>query len=411
MAETARAAEVAARRSYGRLLSWLAWQWRDIAAAEDALAEAFASALVHWPAGGVPQSPEAWLLTAARRQLLMAARRQRLADDPTLTVLWPSESTPADEPPAVPDQRLRLLFVCAHPAIDASVHAALMLQVVLGVEVRRMAGAFLVGPEALSKRLTRAKAKIRASRIRFEEPAADELPERLAGVLEAIYGAYTLEADAEPGGDRGAGELALEALDLAALVAEQMPDAPEARGLHALLLLCEARRPARRGPHGEFVPLDRQDPAAWRHELMARAEQELWAAAGFRQPGPYQIEAALQAAHMQGAIDGQVPWSGIVALYEQLLALSPSIGCRIGHALARARADSDPRVGLALLHGLDAVRVASHQPWWAARAHLLAQAGEHREAAQAYARAAALASDSAVRAWLLLRRAELPTSS
>ena len=400
-AQAAKAAEEAARHGYGRLVAWLAWQWRDIAAAEDALAEAFASALERWPRDGVPASPEGWLMTAAKRQLLMAARRRRLADDPTLTVLWPTDHEPAPEAPALPDGRLRLMFVCAHPAIDAAVRAALMLQTVLGLDAARIASAFLVKPEAMTKRLVRAKAKIKATGIRFEEPGADEWAERRGAVLEAIYGAYTLhwgQAD-----DEGARELAEEACYLAELVAAHLPDEPEALGLVALLQLCEARRPARLDARGGFVPLDEQDPRRWRHALVAHANECLAQAARRRAPGPYQLEAAVQAAHMQGMLEGAVPWGDIVRLYERLLALAPTVGARIGHAVATARACDDARAGLVLLDAIEPERIATHQPWWAARANLLAKAGDRAAATHAYGRALALTAEPALRTWLARR--------
>ena len=402
----AAAAETAARHSYGRLLAWLAWQWRDVAAAEDALAEAFATALEHWPVDGVPESPDAWLLTAAKRRLLVAARRQRLADDPTLTVLWPGEHDVAPEAPALPDTRLRLLFVCAHPAIDAGVHTALMLQTVLGLDAARIASAFLVKPEAMTKRLVRAKAKIRAAGLRFEEPDPAEWSERVASVLEAIYGAYTLhwgQAD-----DTGSSELAAEAVYLAELVAAHLPDEPEALGLVALLWLCEARRPAR----GEvYQPLHEQDPRHWDGARIARANDALLRAAAHRSAGPYQLEAAIQAAHVQGRLAGDVPWEGITRLYERLLALAPTVGARIAHAVAVAHA-RDGSAGLRLLGAIEPGRVASHQPWWAARAHLLAMAGAHADAAAAYGRALALTVEPRLRDWLEGRRvAEIAASA
>ncbi len=394
----AQAAEETARRSYGRLLASLAWQWRDIAAAEDALADAFAAALVRWPVDGVPASPEGWLMTAARRRLLMAARRLRLESDPTLTVLHPAEHEAALPPPAVADHRLRLMFVCAHPAIDAAVRSALMLQTVLGLDAARIASAFLVRPEAMTKRLVRAKAKIKATAIRFEEPQADELPARLAAVLEAVYGAYTLHwdrADAEEAGD-----LAGEALYLAELAASQLPREPEALGLAALVGLCEARRPARLAANGAFVPLDRQDAARWNHPLLARALGHLARAAALRRPGPFQIEAAIQAAHAQGVRTGAVPWPEIARLYDVLTTLSPTTGARIGHAVAHANALDDPQRGLALLAGIVSDGAGTHQPWWAAQAHLLARAGRHEQAVEAYGRALALTTEPALRAWL-----------
>jgi len=397
------AAERAARHHYGRLVAWLAWQWRDIAGAEDALGEAFARALVRWPADGVPQAPQAWLLEVARRELLTAARRRRLAEDPTLRVLFPGDDAAAPEPPAVPDERLRLMFVCAHPAIDAGVRSALMLQVVLGLDAARIASAFLVKPEAMGKRLSRAKAKIKATGIRFDEPEARELPERVAAVLEAVYGAYTLHwGDVD---DAARGQLAEEALYLAELVAAHLPREPEALGLAALLGLCEARRGASRDERGAFVALDEQDPARWNAALERRAEEALARAAALGAPGPYQLEACIQSAHMHGRRSGDVPWDAIVTLYTALLALSPSVGARIGHAVATARATDDARAGLRLLESLDPEQVAQHQPWWAARAHLLGLAGRRAEAVDAYGRALALTAQPALRDWLAARMA------
>lgn len=403
MTDARAAAERAARHHYGRLLAWLAWQWRDIAGAEDALGEAFARALARWPADGVPDAPQAWLLAVARRELLMAARRQRLADDPTLRVLFPNEDDATPDAQAVPDERLRLMFVCAHPAIDAGVRSALMLQVVLGLDAARIASAFLVKPEAMGKRLSRAKTKIRETGIRFEEPEARELHERVAAVLEAVYGAYTLHwGDVD---DAARGQLAEEALYLAELVAAHLPSQPEALGLAALLGLCEARRPASRDAAGAFVVLDEQDPARWNAVLERRAEDALARAAALASPGPYQLEACIQAAHMHGRRVGRVPWEAIVTLYAALLALAPSVGAHIGHAAATARSTGDPAVGLALLDALDAVQVAQHQPWWAARAHLLAAAGRRADAVEAYGRALALTAQPAVREWLAARLA------
>jgi len=402
-ADARAAAERAARQHYGRLLSWLAWQWRDIAGAEDALGEAFARALVRWPADGVPDAPQAWLLAVARRELLLAARRQRLADDPALRVLFPTDADASPAPQAVPDERLRLMFVCAHPAIAADVRSALMLQVVLGLDAARVASAFLVKPEAMGKRLSRAKAKIKETGIRFDEPEARELPERVAAVLEAVYGAYTLHwGDVD---DAARGQLADEALYLAELVAAHLPRQPEALGLAALLGLCEARRAASRDARGAFVPLDEQDPACWNAALEQRANASLARAAALASPGPYQLEACIQAAHMHGRRTGAAPWDAIATLYAALLQLAPSVGARIGQAVAVARSTNDPAAGLALLDALDTAQVAQHQPWWAARAHLLAAQGRHVEAIEAYGRALALTAQPALRDWLAGRLA------
>ena len=387
------AAAHAARESYGRLLAWLAWQWRDIAAAEDALAEAFASALLHWPLHGVPASPAGWLLTAAKRQLLQAARRRRLTEsiaaDPALAA--PGENTPLPEPTAIPDNRLRLMFVCTHPAIAPEMHSALMLQTVLGLDAAAIAAAFLVPAETMAKRLVRAKAKIKAAGIRFEEPALDELPSRVHAVLEAIYGAYTLNAGHAPG------EMAAEALFLARLVAACLPAEPEALGLLALLSLCESRRAARLDAQGKFVPLDRQDMALWDRALMQQAHHALGQAAAQARPGPLQIEAAIQAAHHHRLYAGCTPWADIVQLYERLLEAGATIGAQIGHAVATAQALTDPAAGLRLLDTIDAVRVVRHQPWWAARAHLLAAQGDSAAAVAAAERAIELTTDPALR--------------
>ena len=394
----ARAAEDAARHSYGRLLSWLAWQWRDIAAAEDALSEAFALALTRWPVEGIPSAPDAWLLTTARRQLLMAARRQRLADDPTLTVLWPSDQDAEQEADAVPDSRLRLMLVCAHPAIDVGVRSALMLQTVLGLDAATIASAFLVKPEAMTKRLVRAKHKIKMAGIRFEEPEPADWPERLEAVLEAIYATYTLHwGRAE---ETIGQQLADEAIYLARLTSALLPSEPEALGLTSLLSYAQARRPAQRGALGNFIPLDEQDTKLWNRALLGQAHALLAAAATQNRPGPYQLEAAIQAAHMDGLKTPPVPWADITRLYECLQKLAPTLGAAIGHAIAVAHAADDPLPGLRLLDTIEETRTVDHAPWWAARARLLSWARLDPDASEAYRRASALTADPAVRAWL-----------
>jgi RNA polymerase sigma-70 factor (ECF subfamily) len=414
------AASAAARRSYGRLVAWLAWQWRDIAAAEDALSEALLKALLRWPVDGIPKSPEAWLLAVARRELLLSARRQRRDEDPLVTILHPGELSEAPAAPIIPDDRLRLMFVCTHPAIDPAMHSALMLQTVLGITAERIASAFLVSPQAMARRLVRAKAKIRDGGIRFDEPLADELAERVQAVLEAVYAAYVLDTrtaaaimqSAPAAADDPAlpDDLADEALFLARLVSDCLPEEPEALGLRALLAFCEARRPARLDEHGAFVPLDRQDPRHWDAALLEEARQALKRAAALRRPGPLQIEAAIQAAHCDRQHTGVVPWIAIAQLYQRLIERAPTIGARIGQAAALAHASPDAQgadLGLRVLDDIEPSAIASHQPWWAARAHLLAQAGRAEEAAAAYRRAMALSTDPALRAFLAGRLAGL----
>jgi len=253
-----KAIERTARESYGRLLSYLAWQWRDIGAAQDALGDALVKALEIWPVNGIPDSPDAWLLTVAKRQLLQVARHNQVRFDPAVTVLLEQDEHQEDAP-AIPDARLKLMFVCAHPAIDESVRIPLMLQTVFGLQVAEMAPALLVSASALAQRLVRAKQKVRDAGIRFEEPELSELPERLEFVLESIYGAYGLGLEALDGAENRITDLQDEAIYLCKIVCALQPTEPEAQGLLALMTFCSARRAARTDATGRFVPLAKQD--------------------------------------------------------------------------------------------------------------------------------------------------------
>lgn len=396
-----RAVEQAARDSYGRLVAFLAARSRDVAAAEDALADAFRTALVTWPRTGVPDKPEAWLLTAARRRLIDGARRARVQEDalPTLLAVADTAQDLASTGIMFPDERLKLLFICAHPAIDAAARTPLMLQTVLGLDAARIASAFLVRPSAMGQRLARAKTKIRDAGIAFELPEAKELPPRLDAVLAAIYAAYGSGWDDVAGADPRRKGLAVEAIGLARLLLRLMPAEPEAQGLLALMLHCEARRNARRTETGSYVPLSEQDVMLWSRPMIEEAEQFLTAAAHAGRIGRFQLEAAIQSVHAGRASTGRTDWEAIALLYEGLVRLAPTIGALVGRAAAVAEARG-PATGWGLLEAIPAEAVKSYQPYWALAAHLLKRMQRSGEADAAYSRAIGLCEDPAMREFL-----------
>ncbi|MFI5374474.1 MAG: RNA polymerase sigma factor [Candidatus Rokuibacteriota bacterium] len=396
-----RAAELAARASYGRLVAYLARRWRDVGAAEDALGDAFVAALATWPRDGVPEKPEAWLLAAARRRLLDGARHATVQTRalPTIHAMVDEAQGAASSEAVFPDERLALLFVCAHPAIDEGMRTPLMLQTVLGLDAARIAAAFVVPAVTMGQRLVRVKTKIRDAGIRFEVPEPRELPVRLGPVLEAIYAAYGSGWDDVAGADTRRRGLAEEAIWLGRLVARLVPDEPEAHGLLAPMLHCEARRGARRDPAGGYVPLSEQDATRWSWPTIEEAERILLAASRAGKPGRFQLEAAVQSAHAQRGITGRTDWAAIVLLYGGLIGIAPTVGATVARAAALAEAEG-PERGLAALDAVLADATADYQPFWALRAHLLGRLGRGDEAASAYARAIELAADRAVRAFL-----------
>jgi len=399
-----RTIERVARESYGRLVAYLSVHTHDLASAEDALSEALVSALKAWPRDGLPQNPEAWLLTTARHSLIDVIRHQRvvLASEPTLALL--KENSPeANLSTEFPDERLKLLFVCAHPAIDPAMHTPLMLQTVLGLDAGRIAHAFLVPPKTMGQRLFRAKTKIRDGGIQFEIPQERDLPERLDAVLEAIYAAFGISWDDMFGIDPRGRDLADEAIWLARVLLQLMPGEAEVQGLLALMLHIEARRSARRALDGRYVPLSEQNPKQWSLPLMEEAERHLGEASKRGSSGKFQLEAAIQSVHAERAHTGRTDWAAITLFYEQLVRISPALGTRVGCAAAVAEAEG-PEAGLAVLESIDAEAVSHYQPYWAVRAHLLRRLGKKREAAEAYDRAIGLAEDPAVREFLLQKR-------
>jgi predicted RNA polymerase sigma factor len=398
-----RTIERVARESYGRLVAYLSVNTRDLAAAEDALSEALLKALTAWPRDGVPQNPEAWLLTTARHSVIDAVRHQRVvsASEPTLQLLQENTMEP-NFSTEFPDERLKLLFVCAHPAIDPAMHTPLMLQTVLGLDAARIAGVFLISPKTMGQRLVRAKTKIRDGGIGFEIPQERELPQRLDAVLDAIYAAFGIGWDDMAGVDQRGRDLAEEAIWLARVLLQLMPEEAEVHGLLALMLHCEARRAGRRGLDGRYVQLSEQDCQKWSLPLMEEAERHLVEASSRGRTGRFQLEAAIQSVHAERARSGAIQWNAIMMFYEQLIRISPTLGTRTGYAAAVAEAKG-AQAGLAALDRIDPNDIAAYQPYWAVRAHLL-QRLEKSEATNAFDRAIALTEDPAVRQFLLQRR-------
>jgi RNA polymerase sigma-70 factor (ECF subfamily) len=399
-----RAAELAARSSYGRLLAILSSRSRDIAASEDALSGAFVKALETWPERGVPDNPEGWLLTVARRRELDRKRSEGRAAAAASHVALIEEERSMQAAEQMADERLKLVFACAHPAIDEAIRAPLILQTVLGLDARRIAGAFLVAPNTMGVRLSRAKDKIARAGIAFAIPGEDQLAERSQSVLEAIYGAYTLgrnAADCEHSG------LAMEALWLSSLAAQLLPGIAEAHGLFALILAGESRRKARRSQAGAFVAIGQQDTALWDRRMIADCHTALRRAVSLGAPGRFQIEAAIHCVHLDRARTGKTDWQAIATLYERLCRLTPAIGARLGFATALAEAGRAGEAA-AILEALPADRVDAHQPFWAVLADVSARLGRSAKARAAYRRAIELSDDAATRTFLEERLAAFP---
>ena len=402
-------AENVARRSYGKLVAYLSARTRDVAGAEDALSEAFAAALADWRVNGIPDNPEAWLMAVARRRTIDAARRQRtsVAAESHIRLMAEELDMAAADASDIPDERLALMFACAHPAIDEAIRAPLILQTILGFDATTVASAFLIAPATMGQRLSRAKAKIKQAGVPFRVPDRTDIRARLDAVLTAIYAAFA-EGWADPAGTQARHRnLAEEAIWLGRLVVSLLPDEPEALGLLALMLHAEARRGARRNADGDYVPLSEQDATAWDASLIDEAEALLLRASRMENAGRYQLEAAVQSAHGVRRLTGTADWTAIVQLYDALLAMTGSPVVAINRAVALAETES-AAAGLAALDALaDDARLAEYQPYWAARAGLLARMGETQAADRAYERAIGLESDPAVRRFLQRRRAAL----
>lgn len=402
----ARLAERVARESYGRLLALLTARTRDVAAAEDALAEAFAAALTAWPRTGAPDNPEAWLFTAAKRKLIDAARRARTAGDGEAELMRRVAELEAElAAPRVRDHRLSLLFACAHPAIEPGARTPLMLQAVLGFSAERIAAAFMTAPAAMGQRLVRAKRKLQEAGVGFVVPELGDWPARFPPVLDAIYAAFSAGWADPLGVDPARVGLAEEAIWLARVLVAHLPQEPEALGLLALMLHLEARKSARRDGAGGYVPLDAQDTALWRRDLIGEAEALLRAASTMDRLGRFQLEAAIQSAHAARLDRGEADWAAIVLLYSALAQLTGAGAAHLNAAAAIARRDGALR-GLAAADAASArfPSLKSYQPYWALRADLLAQLKRADAARAAYDEAIARERDGAVIRFLSARR-------
>lgn len=409
-----RAIERIARESYGKLCAILSSRTGDLMRAEDALGDSLASALQHWPVSGVPTSPEGWLLTTARRKVTDLERHDvvhgafmasLLADSTTRSVNPAAQADSGDC--TLADPRLRLLFVCTHPALDAAIRTPLMLQTVLGFDAKRIAAAFLWSPSAMAQRLVRAKHKIRDTRIPFSASTVESLPERIDAVLRAVYAAYGHGWGDPSGMDAARRDFAEEAIWLGRTLLQLCPADGEVRGLLALMLYLESRRHARRNDAGDFVPLGDQPSERWDHSLIEEAEGLLDSARSFGRIGRFQLEAAIQSVHATRARSGTTDWRSIVRLYDALYMVLPSPVVAINRAVAIAETESAATALIALASVDDDVRIRTYQPYWAARAELLARTGDVSGAGAAYQQAIGLSEDPSVRRFLAGRRAML----